>query len=97
LLLLLFRAVKLGQDAAKGKKPEWQTLTVKYLTDPTNFWGPTLIAIGAAVGAMLQVYDGDVAWGADFLSAALALAGTALSAAGLGTFLSSIRGNGGGR
>jgi hypothetical protein len=39
---------------------------------------------------MVQIYENDVSWGANGFSSVIALAGTAISAAGLGTFLSSL-------
>jgi hypothetical protein len=42
---------------------------------------------------MLQVYDANPSWGADTIASLLALGGTALAAAGVGTFLSSLRGS----
>jgi len=61
--------------------------------DPLGFWAPTLVAVGAAVVAMLQVYDANASWGADTIASLLALGGTAITAAGVGTFLSSLRGS----
>jgi hypothetical protein len=63
------------------------------LADPFGFWAPTLIALAAALAAMTQVYGTDVAWGGDALSSLIALAGTAITAAGLGTFISSLKGS----
>ncbi len=63
------------------------------LSDAWGFWLPTLVAIGAAVVAVFQVWDSTLAWGADTGASLIALGGTALSAAGIGGFLSSIRGS----
>jgi hypothetical protein len=98
-LLLLFRSANESFNADKstsgrGLKAGRATLTT--LGDLLGFWAPTVIAIGAAVVAMAQVYDGDVAWGANWISSFLALAGTAISAAGLGTFLAAIKPGGSG-
>lgn len=90
--LLFFHGVKVRRD----KQPAGTTNPVtkalgETVTDIVGFWAPTVIAIGAALVAMLQVYDSSVSWGADSTSSLIALGGTAISAAGLGTFLSSLK------
>jgi hypothetical protein len=91
--LLFLRGVKVNVDKpAVGATPPGRA-AVATLKDPLGFWAPTAIAIGAAVAAMLQVYDANASWGADTVASLLALGGTAIAAAGLGTFLSSLRGS----
>lgn len=97
--LLFLRGFKVNFDTRKSddtlqaaeKTPtKAAAVTVK---DYLGFWAPTLIGVGGAIAAMLSVYDADVSWGADTVSSGLALGGTAISAAGLGTFLSSLKGS----
>lgn len=87
--LLALRDVTSKSKSEQGSK-KWNKALRKTLRDYGGFWGPTVIGVGAALAAMYQVYAGDVSWGADPLSSILALAGTAISAAGLGTFISSV-------
>jgi hypothetical protein len=85
--LLVFRGIKVKHAV------DSQTLGNAFramLKDYLGFWAPTVIAIAGAVVAMLQVYDGNPAWGADKVSSFIALATTAITAAGVGTFLSSL-------
>jgi hypothetical protein len=95
LVLLFLRGVKLGYDTlTEGSNAQRvRTAAGNTLKDPFGFWVPTVIGIGAAVFAMAQVYDSNVSWGADTVSSLIALGGTAISAAGLGTFLSSLKGS----
>jgi len=60
-------------------------------TEWFGFWTSAVIGIVAAGVAMLQVYDSNPSWGADTISSLIALGGTAISAAGVGTFVSSMR------
>jgi hypothetical protein len=92
LLLLGIRSIKVHSEKLPEPKtfPAAITATGK---DILGFWMPTAFAIGAAVVAMIQVYDANVAWGADTGASLIALGGTAISAAGVGTFLSSLTGH----
>jgi bacteriorhodopsin len=91
--LLVIRAAKVKYDAATGNDKTAGKALEATAKDFFGFWAPTVVALGAAGVAMVQIYSGDVGWGADPLSSGIALAGTAISAAGLGTFLSSLRGS----
>lgn len=94
-LLLLFRGAKVRTEQsvpAGGTAPTLTNAMGKTLTDVLGFWMPTIFAVAAALVAMFQVYDANVSWGADGTSSLIALGGTAISAAGLGTFLSSLKG-----
>jgi hypothetical protein len=97
--LLLALATKKRWDVIDSKKtpkcpPCLATAMGQALTDAWGFWLPTAIAIVAAGVAMYQVWDNTVAWGADTGASLIALGGTTLSAAGIGSFLTSIRGPG---
>jgi hypothetical protein len=89
--LMLLRGVKGNYDGQGAPKDIGKAFR-ETMTEYFGFWTATAIGIGAAVAAMLQVYDSNVSWGADTVSSLLALGGTAISAAGVGTFLSSIKG-----
>jgi hypothetical protein len=89
-ILLFMRSVKEHFDKQTAPKKLTSALW-EPIADVLGFWLPTAFAVGAAVVAMLQIYDSNVAWGADPSASLLALAGTAISAAGIGTFLSSLK------
>jgi hypothetical protein len=91
--LMLLRGMKLNHVQVGGNQRTFPEALQVTLKEYMGFWGATIIGIGAAVAAMLQVYDSNVSWGADSISSLLALGGTAISAAGLGTFISSLRGS----
>lgn len=54
-----------------------------------NFWGPTVIGLGASLAAMISAYTKDPAWGADSWASFIALFGAAFGATGLGSFVAS--------
>jgi hypothetical protein len=91
--LMLMRGMKLNHVQVDGDQRTFPEALQVTLKEYMGFWGATIIGIGAAVAAMLQVYDSNVSWGADSISSLLALMGTAISAAGVGTFISSLRGS----
>jgi hypothetical protein len=91
--LLFLRGVKVNFDKLEGSEKTAKNAAIATVKDYLGFWAPTLIGVGGAVAAMLGVYDADVSWGADTVSSLVALGGTAISAAGLGTFLSSLSGS----
>jgi hypothetical protein len=94
-LLLLLRGIKVRMEkpvATNETAPTAGKALGITLKDLLGFWVPTIVAVAAALVAMLQVYDANSSWGADATSSLIALGGTALSAAGLGTFLSSLKG-----
>jgi ABC-type multidrug transport system fused ATPase/permease subunit len=86
---------KRAEDAEKriGQSNPAAKALLATAADPLGFWAPTIVAVGAAIVAMFQVYDANASWGADATAALIALGGTAIAAAGLGTFLSSLRGS----
>jgi len=107
LILLFIRGVKVRMEkpaipaqpatATQPAKPAQPALTLGTALlatggDILGFWVPTIFAVAAALAAMFQVYDANPSWGADATSSLIALGGTAISAAGLGTFLSSLKG-----
>jgi hypothetical protein len=55
------------------------------------FFLQAAVGLAAALGAMYKVYSDDPAWGADIVAAVIALLGTAVTAAGVKTFLESLR------
>jgi hypothetical protein len=90
-VLLLMRGIKVNYDKTTGDTASNFINSLKAtLKDVIGFWLPTVVAIGAAVVAMLTVYDGAPSWGADQTASLIALGGTAITAAGAGTFLSSL-------
>lgn len=91
LALLAIRSIKMDYEKLGEPKTLWPAV-VATAKDILRFWVPTVFAIGAAVVAMIQVYDSNVAWGADTTASLIALGGTAVSAAGVGSFLSSLTG-----
>jgi hypothetical protein len=97
-LMLLLRGIKVNYQQPPANATMGTRLdkvgkaALATATDPLGFWAPSLIALGAAFAAMLQVYDSNVSWGADTIASLLALGGTAIAAAGVGTFLSSLKG-----
>jgi hypothetical protein len=91
-LLLFLRSVKVHMEKLDASKQTLKNAIGPTLKDALGFWAPTIIAVGAALVAMFQIYDSNVSWGADTTSSLIALGGTAISAAGLGTFLSSLKG-----
>jgi hypothetical protein len=98
-LLLIYQAGEVAWQKQKEEKdkdpnapdPSTRAALKVPLCDLFGFWGPTLLAAGAAVVATWGVYSTDLAWGADKGSSIIALIGTALAAAGLGTLLSGVR------
>ncbi len=92
-LLLLFRGIKIHMEKLpEGTTKNLRNALLPTVTDFVGFVAPTVVAVAAALVALLQVYDSNVSWGADSISSLIALGGTAISAAGLGTFLSSLKG-----
>jgi hypothetical protein len=95
LLLLLIRGAKVRMEKpvpAGETAPTLGKAVGATLKDVLGFWVPTILALAAALVAIFQVYDANASWGADATSSLIALGGTAISAAGLGTFLSSLKG-----
>jgi hypothetical protein len=100
-VLLLLQAARTPYDEYVKKntggntKPKklWKAIK-ETVVDVMGFVLPALIGIALALAAMYQIYAGDPAWGADSLSSVIALVGTAITAAGLGAFISSIRKSG---
>lgn len=93
-LLLSARSIKVRYDAeGKDTHEKFDKSLQATLKDVMGFWLPSLFAIGAAVIAMVTVYDSSPAWGADSATSLIALGGTAISAAGVGTFLSTLKGS----
>jgi hypothetical protein len=89
--LLLMRGIKVNYDKTEGDtQGNFMNSLKATAKDVIGFWLPTVVAIGAAVIAMLTVYDGAPSWGADQTASLIALGGTAITAAGAGTFLSSL-------
>jgi hypothetical protein len=91
--LLILRSMKAKYDKQDDGQKSVSKAFGDTLKDPLGFWAPSVIAIGGAIVAMLQVYDSNAAWGADQVSSVIALGSTAITAAGVGTFLSSLRGS----
>jgi hypothetical protein len=89
--LLWFQAAQTKwQQQAAAEKSVRKALREPF-SDLFRFWGPTVFAILAAAAAMWQVYSADPAWGADWGTSVIALVGTAIAAAGLGTLLSGFK------
>jgi hypothetical protein len=89
--LLLFQgAVSVYKGQAASKKSVKKALK-EPLKDFFGFWAPSVVAIVAAGVAMYQIYAADPAWGADKGTALIALVGSAVAAAGLGTLLAGFK------
>jgi hypothetical protein len=86
LLLLLAK-----DAAAHFKKPGdnwWEALRLP-LVD-LRWWGATLVALGAAFGALYLAYANDPVWGANGLGAVIALIGSGVTAIGGKSVLSAF-------
>jgi hypothetical protein len=94
LAALVYAAVKAAYGAQPDDQRSWTQAWRSTVKNGFGFWIPTVVAIGAAIGAMLQIYDGNVAWGADEISSVVGLLGSAIAATGVGVFLSSLKGSG---
>lgn len=86
--LLLYRAGK--EHKGKHSDQSWK-MTLIAVFKSFEFWAGTVTSIIAAAVAMVVIYAGDPAWGADLWPSLFALAGTAFGAAGLGSLIASVR------
>jgi hypothetical protein len=91
LLAFLILSLRGAQALYKPKKVGFFRALWRTWKDPFGFWIPTIVALGAAGVAAYQVYDGNPSWGADTGASVIALISTSFAAAGVGTFLSSIK------
>jgi hypothetical protein len=89
-VLMLLRGVSGNYDKQGNEAKDIGKAFHETLTEYFGFWTATVIGVGAAFVAMLQVYDSNASWGADTISSLIALGGTTIAAAGVGTFVSSI-------
>jgi hypothetical protein len=86
--LLLYRAGKVHKE--KHVDENWKGALTAVLRS-FEFWAGTLTSIIAAAVAMIVIYAGDPAWGADLWPSMFALAGTAFGAAGVGSLIATVR------
>jgi hypothetical protein len=86
--LLVYRAGKEHKDKNAGQS--WRQ-ALGAVSRSFEFWAGTITSIIAAAVAMIVIYAGDPAWGADLWPSLFALAGTAFGAAGLGSLIAAVR------
>lgn len=92
LALSCLRAAKIAKDKLpENEEGAWKKAWATTLKDPWLLFS-TAAALAVAFVGMWEIYSKDVAWGASGFSAFIALLGTALSAAGLSAFASSLKG-----
>lgn len=80
LALLIAAGLLYFQESQADKKDKFKK----------GFWIQAIIALGAAFGALYAVWSGNPTWGDDKLAAGIALIGTAVSAAGLRSFIDTL-------
>jgi hypothetical protein len=86
--LLLYRAGKVHRE--KHADESWKGALIA-VCKSFEFWAGTLTSIIAAAVAIVVIYAGDPAWGADLWPSLFALAGTAFGAAGVGSLIATVR------
>jgi hypothetical protein len=89
LLVLKDAAAYRGKQLTPPDSPDWGSSFLHPLTDPV-WWVTTIVALGAAFGALYASYAGNPAWGSGGFSDIAALIGAAFAAIGGRTIISTL-------
>jgi hypothetical protein len=89
LLVLKDPAAYRGKQLTPPDSPDWGSSFLHPLTDPV-WWVTTIVALGAAFGALYASYAGNPAWGSGGFSDIAALIGAAFAAIGGRTIISTL-------
>ena len=89
LLLVLKDAAAYREKQTDPAKKKWGKSFLHPLADPV-WWATTVVALGAAFGALYAIYAGNPAWGSGGFSDIAALIGAAFAAIGGHTIISTL-------
>jgi hypothetical protein len=88
-LLLVLKDAAAYREKQPNQPPGWGKSFLHPLADPV-WWVTTIVALGAAFGALYAIYAGNPAWGSGGFSDIAALIGAAFAAIGGHTIISTL-------